>query len=440
MCLRKLGLMLTTAAALAALPVVAQEANAPLGLGAGEMTLFGHVDPAIRKATAIVNGEVITDTDVDQRLQLVLTANQGRVSDEERTRLRLQIVRNLIDEKLQIQEAKDHDVTITDAEVDQAFARVGQNFRQSPDRLAEYLKQIGSSAASLRQQIRAELAWSRLLRRRVEPFVNVGDDEVKAVIDKLEASKGQDQYRVGEIFLPATSENEAQVTADAARIVQQVRAGASFVAYARQFSEASTAAVGGDLGYVQPEQLAAPLQPVLAGLSSGQVSDPVRVPGGVTILALIDKRKVLAADPNDAILSLKQIALPFKPGTTQAQAAEAVKAMQARTQSMGGCGRAEEVGKAMGAEVVANDQIRLRDLPPQLQSLMKTMQVGQATPPFGSVQEGIRVLVLCGRDDAPQVKGPSFDEVYAQLNEERVSRAARRYMRDLRRDAIVDYR
>ena len=72
---------------------------------------------------------------------------------------------------------------------------------------------------------------------------------------------------------------------------------------------------------------------------------------------------------------------------------------------------------------------------------MTTLSIGQATPPFGSAKDGVRVLVLCGRD-AAGVKGQSasFDEVYAQLNEERVNMRARRYLRDLRRDAVIDYR
>ena len=72
--------------------------------------------------------------------------------------------------------------------------------------------------------------------------------------------------------------------------------------------------------------------------------------------------------------------------------------------------------------------------------MMQSLQIGQATPPFGSRKEGVRVLVLCGRDDPQTAAGPSFDEVYAQMNDERVNRAARRYLRDLRRDAVVDYR
>jgi peptidyl-prolyl cis-trans isomerase SurA len=175
-------------------------------------------------------------------------------------------------------------------------------------------------------------------------------------------------------------------------------------------------------------------------MAEGAISDPIRVQGGVMIVALIDKRQALAADPDDAVMSLKQMSIALKPTTPRAEAERLVRTLQERTQAMGGCGRAEEVGAAIGAEVVANDAVRLRDLPAPLQTIMRDIQIGQATPPFGSPEEGIRVLVLCGRDDAPEVQGPSFDQVYAQLEEERVGRAARRYLRDLRRDAIVDYR
>lgn len=410
-----------------------------------EMTVLGPSDPTLRKAQAIVNGDVITDTDIDQRLALVLAANGGNIDEAERPRLRLQVLRNLIDEKLQIQEAASNDITIPEAEVTAAYNRVAQNFRRSPAEFEAYLRQSGSSPMSIKAQIRGELAWSRVLRRMVEPMVNVGDDEVQSLIDKLNAAKGKDEFHVGEIFLSATSENEAEVMAGATRIVEQVRGGASFIAYARQFSEASTAAVGGDLGWVRAEQLndnvAAVVSTLAIGSPATSVSDPIRVTGGVAIMALLEKRQVLAADPNEAMLSLKQITLPLPPTITQEQARTMVASMQQKTQSMGGCGRADAVAQEMGAEVATNDAIKLKDLPEALREIMGNLSIGQATPPFGSLQEGLRVLVLCGRDDsAVKVAAPNFDQIYAQLNEERVNMRARRYLRDLRRDAIVDYR
>ena len=141
-----------------------------------DVTVFGTFDPNVRKATAIVNGDIITDTDVDHRLALVMIANSGRVSDEERDVLRLQVLRNLIDEKLQIQAASENEVTVPEGEVEQAYARVAANFRQSKEAFEAFLRENGSSPASIKQQIRAEMTWSRLLRRKVEPFINVGDD------------------------------------------------------------------------------------------------------------------------------------------------------------------------------------------------------------------------------------------------------------------------
>jgi peptidyl-prolyl cis-trans isomerase SurA len=82
----------------------------------------------------------------------------------------------------------------------------------------------------------------------------------------------------------------------------------------------------------------------------------------------------------------------------------------------------------------------VRDLPPALQKMLLGLSIGQATPPFGSYEEGVRTLVLCGRDDPDVANAPSFDEVRAQMVDERVNRRARRYLRDLRRDAVVDYR
>jgi peptidyl-prolyl cis-trans isomerase SurA len=414
----------------------------PGALDLPELRVLGRFDPNIRKATAIVNGDIITDTDVEQRLALVLLANrEGRISDEEREILRLQVLRNLIDEKLQIQEAAQHDVKIPQAEVDQAFARVAANFNQSPEEFAAFLRAGGTSPVSIQQQIRGELAWGRLLRKRVEPFVNVGDDEVSGIIRRLEESRGQTEYRVGEILLSATQETLPQTLADAGRIVAQIRQGASFVAYARQFSEASTAAVGGDLGWVRAEQLSPALAPVVSALPRGAVSDPVAVPGGVAIVAVIDQRQVLSTDPGDAVLSLKQLTIPLPETMTEANARKLAADVQARTQNMGGCGRADEVARELRAEVISNDQVRMRDLPPPLQEMMRRMPIGGATPPFGSQADGLRVLVLCGRDDAPQqARMPSYDEIYSQLNDQRVNSAARRYLRDLRRDAVVEYR
>ncbi len=419
--------------------------NAEAGVAGGlniptDVVVFGANNPAIRKPTAIVNGGIITRTDVEQRLALIVAANGGNVAADELERLRNQVLRNLIDEMLQIQEARGNQIEITKQEIDESYLRVSRNFKRNPEQMEEYLEQIGSSPGSLKRQIEGEMAWNRLLRRRVQPFVNVAQEEVQGIVDRLNASKGATEVRVGEIFLSATPDNVAEVGANARRIMEQVRQGGSFVAYARQFSEASTAAVGGDLGWVRPEQLPDTLAQASREMSIGQLAGPIQIPGGVSILYMIDKRQVLTADPRDSILALRQLSISFPQGVTQEQATARAAEFASATRAIAGCGAAQQVAERLGAEMVDNDQVRIRDLPAQLQDMMINMQVGQASPPFGSPQDGVRVLVVCGRDDPQTAQGPNPETIMAQLEEQRVGMRARRYLRDLRRDAVVDYR
>lgn len=401
--------------------------------------VFGTAMPSVVKATAIVNGEVITQTDIEQRLQLLAIANGGQIPADERERVAEQVLRNLIDETLEIQAAKNEKIEIKKSDVDKTVQRVAQNVKQNPDQLAAYLQQNGSDIKTLRRQIQGEIAWQRLQHEKIESGVTVGDDEVKAVLDKLNASKGTEEYRVGEIFLSATPATEAQTLDNANKILTQLRGGASFAGYARQYSEASTAAVGGDLGWVRPEQLPAPIAAVLRDMPEGSISNPIPVPGGFSIIAVQQTRKILTPDPRDAVLSLKQISITFPKGTTR-QAAEPIVARFAEAaKTVGGCGGADKIASEFHGEVVTSDGVKMRDLPAALQRLMVPMQVGQATQPFGSLDEGVRVLVICGRDEVNR-SAPSYDDIYQQLNDERVNSRARRYLADLRRDAVIEFR
>jgi peptidyl-prolyl cis-trans isomerase SurA len=430
-----LGLVLATA-------VLAQDkgpkSTATLNLPENPQ-LFGSPLPSVVKATAIVNGEVITQTDIDQRLALLAIANNAPIPANEIDRLRQQVLSNLIDETLQIQAAKTEEIEITDADVDKTVQRVAANVKQTPDQMAEYLKSRGSSIRSIRRQITGEIAWRRLQSKKIESGINVGDEEVKAVIDKLTASKGAEEFRVGEIFISANSSNEQQSAANAQKVFAALQQGGSFVGYARQFSEASTAAVGGDLGWVRPEQLPDALATVVRQMRPGMISQPIKVPGGYSIIAVQDTRKILTADPRNALLNLKQISVSFPKGTTRQAAEPAIARFSQGAQNIGGCGGADKLAADLNGEVVESDQVKIRDLPPALQEMILQMQIGQATRPFGSVEDGVRVLVLCGRDEVdPSL--PSFDQVSAQMIEERVNLRSRRYLRDLRRDAVIDYR
>jgi peptidyl-prolyl cis-trans isomerase SurA len=406
------------------------------------VVILGPNDTSMRKATAIVNGSIITGTDVDQRVALIIAASDATdIPEAELKRLRMQVLRNLIDETLQIQEAKAEELEVTQEEVQETYVRLAaERFNRSLANLDAYLRSIGSSPQSLKRQIEGEMAWERLQRRNIAPFVNVSTSEVNELYERLQASRGTSEYRIGEIFLSATPTNKAAVLENARRIVEQLRQGGSFVGYARQFSEASTASVGGDLGWIRIEQLQNPqLEAAVRELSPGQLVGPIEIPGGFSILYLIDTRQIGMADPRDAVLSLKQISLDFAPGTTPDQARDQAAAFTQAVQQIRGCGEADSAAAAIGAKVVTNDQITIRSLPEALQQTMLELNVGQATPPFGSLSEGVRVLLLCGRDDPQTEAGPDREALMQTIEDERINKRAQRFLRDLRRDAVIEY-
>jgi peptidyl-prolyl cis-trans isomerase SurA len=419
--------------------VAVPTADNPFGLPE-DITLFGKADPDRRTATAVVNGFVITGTDIDQRVALVTAASDAPIEGEELLRLRVQVLRNLIDETLKIQAAAAADMAVAREEVEQTYQQLAaQNFGSEPKKMDEYLISVGSSPASLKRQIEGEVAWENLVRRNIMPFVNVSADEVNDVLQRLNEAKGTDEYRLGEIFLTSTAENRAAVLNNAQQIMEQLQAGGSFVAYARQFSEATTAVVGGDLGWVRLGQLPPQLGAAARTMIPGQLQGPIEIPGGFSILYLINKRQVLMADPNEALLSLKQISISFAPDVTQEQAEARVKQFGAYIESLRGCGDVEAGAAAIGADVVTNEQIKAATLPEQLRAIILNLQIGQATPLFGGIQEGVRVLMVCGRDDPADAGAPTFAAVMDQIEEERVNKRALRYLRDLRNDAYIEY-
>lgn len=435
-----LGLALSPVAAIAQ-----ESAAAPAPQSANSLkipenaTLLGTSDPNVRRATAVVNGAVITGTDVEQRAALLVAASEGKLSEAAMQQVRAQTLRRLIDETLQIQEAKAQEITVSREEVNMRYAQVAaQSFGADTAKMDAYLASIGSSANSLKRQIEGEIAWDRLRQRQIAPFVNVSEGEVRELIERMEAARGTEEYRIAEIFLAATPATREAVAENAQRIVQQLKEGGNFQAYARQFSDASTAVVGGDLGFVRLETLPVEMQTVAREMQPGQLVGPFEIPGGFEIMYLADKRQILMADPRDAVLNLKQIAIEFAPGISEANATSQVEKFGETIKLMRGCGDVERLAPSINANVVANEMVA-RDLPEQLQALLLQLPVGQATPPFGSIKDGVSVLMLCGRDDPKTANAPEFDQMMAQLEDERVGKRAQRYLRDLRNDAYIEY-
>ncbi|RME66681.1 MAG: peptidylprolyl isomerase, partial [Alphaproteobacteria bacterium] len=139
----------------------------PVGAAAAQAAEGNERDETenVMRAVAIVNEDVISVYDVERRLSLVLASTGGARSPQEIEQLRQQVLRGLVDEKLQMQEAREHDITIDKAMLDNYFANIARNFNQTPKQFEAFLEENGTSRAALEDQIRVEVAWSQLVQR-----------------------------------------------------------------------------------------------------------------------------------------------------------------------------------------------------------------------------------------------------------------------------------
>jgi peptidyl-prolyl cis-trans isomerase SurA len=203
---------------------------------------LGAVQPASGqqslRAAAVVNDQVISQLDVEMRMRLVMLSAGISPQEVERGRLQDQVMRNLINERLQLQAAERFGFSVSEEEIDEAVARVAQNNNMSADRFLSILRQNNVTVETFREQLRANLAWQKVIRNRLSRDVSISDEDVDDAVERFQARQGERQYRVREIFLAVDEEQELpRVRQTAQRLMQQLRQGAEFGALARQFSQ-----------------------------------------------------------------------------------------------------------------------------------------------------------------------------------------------------------
>jgi peptidyl-prolyl cis-trans isomerase SurA len=239
----------------------------------------------VQRIAAVVNEEVISIFDVQQRMQILIASSGLPNTRETQRRIGPQVLRGLIDEALQMQEANRLNIRVTERDLQDAISRVEQSNNIPPGGFEQFLQRQGISVASAEQQIRVNIAWQKLLARTVIPTIEIGDEAIDDVIARIEANRGVTEFRVGEILLPVDNPADAaDIRALADRLVQQLRSGADFRAVAQQFSKSATAATGGDIGWVLPGELEGPINSALTGMTVGQISEPLDVSDGIAII------------------------------------------------------------------------------------------------------------------------------------------------------------
>jgi peptidyl-prolyl cis-trans isomerase SurA len=390
------------------------------------------------RIAAIVNEAPITQADVEGRLKLAIVSSGLPDTPETRQRLLPQVIRILTDEALQIQEARDRKLSVTEDELNKSLEDMAERNRMTLQQLQGALGQAGVPWFTMRQQMLAQIAWGKVVQRVVRQQVNIPDSEVSAYIERIRANAGKPEYQVAEIFLAVDNPNsEQEVRSLADRLVDQIGKGANFAAVAQQFSQSAGAATGGDLGWIQQGQLEDALDRALQQLHAGQFSMPIRGAAGYHILWLRDQRAVAAGDPKNIQVSLGQFVVPA-PSDPNQQAA-LVDAVKQLGEQVKGCEALQQAATSIpGAQVFTQPLSRLGDIPEQIANLVAGLGVGNATQPLVT-DKGTMLLMVCDRV-VPEGSLPPPDQVRAALFQERMDLQQRRYLRDLRRQATIETR
>ncbi len=412
---------------------------------AGLVALGSFLSPAaIAQSTegiaALVNDQPITTVDVRNRMRLIIASTGLAQLDEEAlTRVQDQAIRGLVDEHLQLQAASEYDIEITDEEILGSLQDLAVRNNSTVDEIVGDLAQSGVDVATLRHQLEAEMAWQILVNGRYGSRIRISEQQIELVLERLAASASQPQFRIFEIFFEITSANgEEAAVQRVIGVMQQLQQGAPFPELARQFSDAASAANGGDIGWIVASQLQPEVGAIIPQLMQqynasggrGALSNPVRVPGGFMIVALVGAR-----DGTTTLqYELTQITLPTAAITEDAQAD--------LTRAVGDnptCETADSAAaRVEGALVTPLGEISAGDLLPAIRDALEPLTTGENT---GVIQTaaGLQAIIVCDR----QIAGPGVptrDDIEGQLRGQQLSLHSRRWLRDLRRESTIEIR
>lgn len=395
----------------------------------------------VLRIRAIVNDEVISFYDLFQRVRLLIMTSSIPDSSDTRQRLAPQVLRAMIDEKLRLQEAARLNIRVAPSRVDRQIKLLEKRNKLPEGSITELLDQADIEPAVLREKLRGEIAWQNIVRRRLMRQVNISSEEIEEELRRLKSIQHLPQYKVSEIFLSIDDPDQEDRVLDVARrLLAQLDDGANFGLIAREFSQSSSAALGGNLGTISKGQLDPKLEAALDALSRGELAGPLRTLSGIHILKLHERIPPIGRnDDGHAKALVSQLLLPLSPTAevVEIKSQEDIAAQIRETATS--CEHLNESSRAMNSPQSGSlGKIDVGDLPPTISNIVKNLPANKVSPSI-RVAEGLLLLMVCKWDkSSPNL--PPKKEIRARLGDRQLNLLMQRYMRDLRRTAFIDLR
>ena len=413
-------------------PVTLPQAPADTGPRRIDTSQFTMADGIV----ATVNDQVITGYDLRQRMLSVIAQSQIQPTQENLPAIQQQALDTLIDERVQTEELRNYeDLVISDEEVEEEIGNIAQEAGVSKDAYLAFLTETGIRPSTFREQLRTEIAWRALVNGRFNSRSRVSKAQVEQTMRQVAEASSKPQYLIGEIYIEAARVGGQQAALNGARqLITQMTQGAPFQNVAQQFSAAPSAVRGGDAGWVVQGTVAPQLQAALDTLQVGELSQPVPVEGGVYIVYMRDKR----AGNSTSLVQLKQVMVevPQDAPDTDTQAATArLQSIRSDLTCDNILPRATSETGLLGADLGEAD---VDSLAPQFQQAARSGEIGSISEPIRTPL-GVHLLAVCGRrSGAPDA--PTFQQVENRLQSQNLANLGRRYIRDLRADALIDFK
>ena len=379
----------------------------------------------IEGVVAVVNDDPISFTDVRQRARLLLLSLGGQQpTPEQIQQFTTQALEQLIDEKLQLQEAAQYEVEVSDADIASSIDRLASQSGISRDALLQSLIQSGVNPNSLEEQTRADIAWRRIMGGLYGSRIRISDNQISERLKRLRADAQKEQFLTSEIFLYAPlDEDKVQAVAAANSILEQLRAGAPFEVAAQRFSSAPTAATGGDMGWIVLDEFDDARKTAIQEMPGPGLTAPITVEDGVYLINIRGKR-----DPSDSTTMVDVTRVSVNDGSEQS--------LQTAVSEIESCDGIDDVVNAdSNLRSVALTDLNVEDLGPEGRSMVLGTDINAATDIFA--QSGtLAVMFVCDRRDNVEAL-PNRDQIEDRLYSQQLGMISERSLRNLRREATI---
>lgn len=398
---------------------------------------------ALDTVIAIVDDDVVMASELQQRLGLVM--QQIRASNTEAPPedvIKRQLLEQLISESLQLQLAKRVGIEISDAELDQALARVAQSRGVNEQELYRMAAADGLTANDLRNQIRRDMTLDQVQSGSVNRRIHISDQEV----DNFLASKqgelfSSPDYQLGHIFLAvpssATDDEASKVEARAQSIYQQLQDGADFRKLAIANSAGENALQGGDLGWRKTAQIPELFADAISNARPGFITPPLRSPAGFHILKVHDVR----GSQEQIISQAKVRHILIKPSAILSDEEARQKLLNLRQQIINGADFAE-LARANSEDI--GSMLSGGDLGwslpgqfvPEFEQTMNATATGEISLPFHS-QFGWHILQVVERRQQDMSEEVKRNQARNLLRKRRFEEERINWLQEIRDQAFV---